>query len=158
MSRSATEDDDDKNCFSRCLSRMNCCSKCCRGNCPKCFRCCVLCCAPCLACLSWIFGCCSSCCRNCCCGSKNMRKGGTERAGEQKFIVNGIGNDNNAELARLQREVEMVRILSMFTPSSNRQVIHLFKIILRSLEVSIWWHTTIDGPYNSIQFNTIPLS
>ena len=30
------------------------------------------------------------------------------RAGEQKFIVRGIGDDKSAELARLQRELNMV--------------------------------------------------
>eukprot|EP00795_Rhopilema_esculentum_P009214 gene9214-16891_t len=35
------------------------------------------------------------------------KRNGTEKAGEQKFIVKGIGDDKSAELARLQRELEM---------------------------------------------------
>jgi len=118
--RSATEDDDDASCFSRCLSKCRCggaycgcCTLCCKGNCPKCYLClaaccapCLLCCAPLLLCFSKLFSCCGSCCRNCCCGSKSQRNG-SGKVGEQKFVVKGIGDDRSAEIARLQRELDM---------------------------------------------------
>eukprot|EP00794_Sanderia_malayensis_P008972 gene8972-9930_t len=82
------------------------------------------------------------CSKNCCCGSKESRNG-TKRAGEQKFVVNGIANENSAELARLQRELDMKIIY-----------INKLKQTGRPVATPIWTQTTEQVAYLSDGYDT----